>query len=209
MLKTMKINTLSLGFLQTNCYIIVNENSECVIIDPATNFNKIDNYLRSNNLKLKAILLTHGHFDHIGAVNELVKKYDCSIYASKKDKELLQNPLYNGSVNFAREEIKINYPINYVEEEDILISDMKFEVFSTPGHTDGSICYFLRSEKALFTGDFLFEGGIGRCDLYSGSIKKMNESLKLVKTFDYDTVIYPGHGGFSTIKKELQNNPYL
>ena len=192
---------LTLGPLESNCYLIFNRNS-CLIIDPGSESNKILEAL--GDYDLVAIVLTHGHFDHIGAVKDLVKKYHCPIYISPKDEILLHNPQYNYSYPNS---ITINHPVKLITEKILVIGDYSFQIFPTPGHTAGSIT--LRYHDYLFTGDTLFQNDVGRTDLYSGSEIELSRSLKLLKKLPKKLEVLPGHGPNSTIKAELLSNPYL
>lgn len=196
----MEIKKLVLGPLRTNCYIVIN-NGECVVIDSATCSNQILEFCKENNLAIKAVLLTHGHFDHCMACREL-QKNNIDIYASEFDANIIENRPFEFGLkpNFCFKANKI------VKDGEILnLIGLKFEVIQTSGHTEGSVCYKL--ENHLFAGDTLFSGGgYGRCDLYSGSFEKIQDSIKN-KLFKLpgDTIVYSGHGNESTIKeaKEL------
>ena len=197
----MKIIKLELGTLKSNCYLIINNNS-CLIIDPGSEANKIINEIK--DYQVVAIVLTHGHFDHIGAVNELVKLYNCPIYISEKDEILLRNPHYNYSYPNS---IIIDKPVEIIKDNILQIDSYNFDVYYTPGHTAGSIC--LRYYNYLFTGDTLFKEDVGRTDLHFGSEFDLSQSLKLFQQLPKKLTILPGHGPNSTLKDELLSNPYL
>ncbi len=199
-----EVITLPVGIFQANCYLLFNK-KEIVMIDPGGGYRKIkqklDTFLED---KVLAILLTHGHLDHIGAVDELVKDYHCPVYLSKDDEVLAKDPdlnrLYERSSQITSP-IK-NYPVNKLS-----IGSFNFEIYDTPGHTAGSVC--LKWKNYLFTGDTLFAGDVGRTDLYSGSETALKSSLKLISGLDPELVIYPGHGESSSLEKELLTNKYL
>lgn len=176
----MKIEKIKTGYLEENCYIL-KEKDECLIIDPGSDFFLIDEKI--GNCKPKGILITHNHFDHIGAADEIVKKYNTNIY----DK-------------------------NNLKEEKIKICSFSFEVIYNPGHSSDSISFYFKSINTLFSGDFIFAGSIGRCDLETGNYSEMilsiNKILKIFKN-NKDLKIYPGHGEITTLKREIKTNPYL
>lgn len=199
----MKIERFVMGMFATNTYLLTIDN-DCILIDPASKAEKLIEILDDKNLV--AILLTHGHFDHIKAVDGLVKKYNCPCYISQKDEELIRNK--EQGIHFGiPTSAYISVPVNYIDEGIKEISPFKFETIYTPGHTKGSVCY--KFEKELFTGDTLFKGSIGRTDLEGGSDKDIRASIKLLKEFPDDINIYPGHEDTSTLEIEKQTNPYL
>lgn len=197
----MEIIKIPVGVYQTNCYLIKN-NKEVIIIDPGANANRIQSYMHEQE-KVCAICLTHGHFDHIGAVDELQKLYDCPVYASKEEKDIYSDYEKNYS-----QSKKISLKSNVMDYEDTLvINSFKFNIYETPGHSPGSVC--LEIENFLFTGDTLFKQSVGRTDLYGSNNSDLKQSLKLIKTLDPDLIIYPGHEMSSTLREELASNPYL
>lgn len=173
----MQVKRVVTGDLLENCYILIN-NNKCLVIDPGDDYFKIKKELGS--LKLEGVLLTHKHFDHIGALNELLQDYNTLVYSKDNLKE--------GVIN---------------------IDSFKFEVIYTPGHTMDSVTYYFESDKMMFTGDFLFKNNIGRCDLPTGDFDMMKKSLSKIKKYPCDTIIYPGHKESSTLDYEFNNNYYL
>ncbi|MCR5301618.1 MAG: MBL fold metallo-hydrolase [Lachnospiraceae bacterium] len=206
-MSNIKVGRMVLGMVETNCYFVYDEDTrECVVIDPAK--NGLYDKLAGNGFEVKAILLTHGHFDHIMGVHELTKKSEAKLYALAAEDELCRNSYLNASEQIGRP---------YTVEPDVLLTDgdefeigeMKFKVIATPGHTLGSCCYYLESMKWLFSGDTLFCGSIGRSDLPTGNGKQIMESVgMLVDTFDEDVKVYPGHGDTTTIGYEKTHNPF-
>lgn len=172
----MKVEKIITGPLEENCYII-SKNNKCLLLDPGSNGDKIIKQI--GNQEVLAILVTHSHFDHIGALEELEKYYKCPIYD------------YNNCL-----------------EKEYIIGPFKFEVIYTLGHTLDSISFYFKKENLMFVGDFLFEGTIGRCDL-NGNYKLMEESLEKIKTYDKNIIIYSGHGNQTTLNNEKKNNPYF
>lgn len=205
----MKIHTLYLGPCMTNCYIVSN-GSKCVIIDPADDWEKIDSYIQKNNLALDAILITHGHFDHIGAVPDLLSKYshDIPVYIHTNDVPYLNN--VNLNLSFPLFGVDFTCTINPISLENnskITAADLTFTVHHTPGHTPGSVCYF--GENSIFSGDTLFASTIGRTDFPGGDYPALLKSLKLFKSIGGDYDIYPGHNAKTTLERELKYNEYL
>ena len=194
----LQIHTLPLGDYQTNCYILHQEgNRDCVVIDPGYEPEIILSYLSEKGLTLRAILLTHGHFDHVGAVRELAAQTDCRVYINPKDLSLppmlTAGPLY--------------YTNTYGEGDLLDIAGISFRVMETPGHTPGSVC--LITENNIFSGDTLFRGSCGRTDLPGGDYRDMKESLKRLAALREDYNVYPGHGSNTTLAWEQKTNPYL
>ena len=194
----LKIHVLPLGDYQTNCYIVHEENStDCLIIDPGYEPEIISSYLEEKGLTPAAILLTHCHFDHVGAVKDLAAQYDCKVFLDKK--ELAMPPmLTNGP---------LYYTDGYGDGDTLTLADIPIQVLETPGHTPGSVCLIM--EDTLFSGDTLFAGSCGRTDFPGGSVKKMMESLKRLGGLEGDLKVCPGHMEDSTLDRERSWNPYL
>ena len=193
----MKIKTFVLGVMQTNCYIVSNDENHCMIIDPGAQGKKVAKYLEENELVLDAILLTHGHFDHIGAVDYLYDKYHCPIYIHHEDIEMLTNSRLN--LSYLEKPFSLSAPVTPASEH-MEISGFKICWFHLPGHCPGASMIYLEDENVIFSGDVLFNGSIGRFDF---------TSIEKIKTFNFDATLYPGHGPSSTLKSELLSNPDL
>ncbi|MCI5773266.1 MAG: MBL fold metallo-hydrolase [Erysipelotrichaceae bacterium] len=197
----MEVKTIVVGFFATNCYLLI-ENGHCLIIDPGKKADKI--IASVGELVVDAICLTHGHFDHIQAVDELAEHYACPIYIDQEDEKLIRNCPYNKMAGYTgkivHDVLNYTYPL-------IKIKDYQLQIIKASGHTDGSV--LLLYKGVMFAGDVLFKGSIGRCDLYSGNDAKMHQSLKMIKELDPDLIVYPGHGEATTLAEELQNNYYL
>ena len=192
----MTITTLPLGMLQTNCYILT-EGNRCLVIDPGDEAEKVLAFLLQQNLTLEAILLTHGHFDHVGAVKTLAAETDCRVYLCEKDLSLPRT-MTAGS---------LYYTDFYGEGDRLTLAGMTFEVLHTPGHTPGSVC--LRFGEHLFSGDTLFAGSCGRTDFPGSSPSDMVRSLGRLAQLEESLKVYPGHGESTTIGEEKRYNPYL
>ena len=202
----MKIHTLTLGAYQTNCYIAYADGSHsCAIIDPGYEADTILDKVAELGLTVDAILLTHGHFDHVGAVEQIVEATGCKLWMSESDWSQFPNPViayYYPLANCDFTEVR------FCEEgEEISAGGLTFLVLSTPGHTCGSVCYLC--ETALFTGDTLFSRSCGRTDLPGGSQKWMENSLSRLAELEGNYFVYPGHGSASTLREEKKYNPYL
>ena len=195
--------------LFANTYVLIDDNSHCIVIDPSKDYDGISSYIKKNNLILKAILLTHGHFDHIRGVKRLIDEYSVPLYVGFDEVDLLTNPRLNCSKYMSEEYVLDVKAITLCDNEVLRIFDEDILCISTPVHTIGSMCFYLKDSKLLFTGDFLFKGSVGRSDLPTGTPKKFNSSIKKILVLPEDTKIYPGHGPFSTLKEEKITNPYL
>ena len=201
-----KIEILPLGSYQTNCYLVWDDTAKtCAVIDPGYEPEKILSRLDRLGLTLDAILLTHGHFDHVGAVEALAAATGCALWMSQSDYTQHKTP-----------ESDFFYPIHdcgftevlFCEEgEQIRAGGLTFTVLETPGHTWGSVCYLC--EDALFCGDTLFAGSCGRTDLPGGDRKTIFASLERFMEMQEDYRLFPGHGGSSTLRREQHTNPYL
>lgn len=198
------IYKLAVGELETNCYIVANEKAKGVtIIDPGAEANKILEHL--GNKEIDSVILTHGHFDHISAIDILAKNYDFKLYIHQEDAEMLNDPMKNLSDQFLPEKLIIQHDyISYIDNEIIISSGLEFKALHTPGHSKGSSCLLINvdGENILFTGDTLFAGGYGRTDLYGGDFSTIVNSMRrLYKLKDY-YYCYPGHGGNTILGKK-------
>ena len=166
-----KVKIIKTGYLEENSYVLIREN-DVLVIDPGDDYNKIKKELSGYNVL--GVLITHNHFDHVGALDELLNDY------------------------------KVNcYDYSNLKEKEKRIGKFKFEVFYMPGHSKDSICFYFKDDKMLFSGDFIFKGTIGRCDLDGGSYFDMKKSLCKLNNFDMDTLIYPGHGECAILGEEI------
>jgi glyoxylase-like metal-dependent hydrolase (beta-lactamase superfamily II) len=192
----MQVHTLALGAYQTNCYIVQN-GDRCFLIDPGYEAARILAFLEEKGLTAEAILLTHGHFDHVGAVRELAAELDCKVYIHEGD--LALPPQFTAG------------PLYYTDlyKGGITIEAAGLDVFirHTPGHTPGSVCLLV--ENVLFSGDTLFAGSCGRTDLPGGDWNAIHESLRRLMRMPGELTVYPGHGQATTLEHERQYNPYV
>lgn len=194
----MEITVLTLGGYMTNCYILRQEaSSQCLIIDPGYEAGRILSVLQQKQLEPEAILLTHGHFDHVGAVQDLAAETDCDVYIAEADLSL-PPMITNG---------KLYYTHTYPASGTLNLAGLAIRVLPTPGHTPGSVCLLV--EDTMFSGDTLFQGSCGRTDLPGGSWEQIAASLKTLAALPGDYRVLPGHGGETTLDRERQSNPYL
>jgi glyoxylase-like metal-dependent hydrolase (beta-lactamase superfamily II) len=201
-----EIQKIELSFLNVNCYLVHYKNN-FFLIDPGSGFNKIKNYILEKNIKLDFILNTHGHFDHIGAVNDLIKEFKIPFYIHEKEQEIIRDPRKNLSLEFSPNGLSLS-TYNLIKGDYIdNFLNKGIQIMNMPGHTPGSI--LIKVENYVFTGDVLFKYSIGRTDLPGGSDEEMKNSLKKIKNLDKKLIILPGHGPESTIEEELKNNYYL
>ena len=205
----MRIEKFVLGYVSTNAYVVINdETKECFVVDPGESPDVFLLYFQNEGLTLKGILLTHGHYDHIGGVEALVERYQPVVYALEEERHLLAEPKENLSTMSGREMMVEDF-IALHDGETLEIAGMKLLVIATPGHTAGGASYYNEVQGVLFAGDTLFQNSIGRTDLPTGNHETLIRSIK-EKLFilPEDTIVYPGHMGETTIEHEKQYNPY-
>ncbi|WP_066872729.1 MBL fold metallo-hydrolase [Clostridium mediterraneense] len=198
----MIIKTIPTGMIEENCYIVMDENTnEGFLVDPGADAQILANAVENMKMKPKFILLTHGHWDHVGAVVELKDKFNIPFYISTNDNDMIQSgqDTYGSTPN----------PDGYLKEGDTFkFADKTIRVIETPGHTPGGVCFLV--DKSLFTGDTLFNGTIGRTDFVGGSFETLVSSVRRkLATLPEDIKVYPGHGPSTTIGLEKRQNPYI
>jgi hydroxyacylglutathione hydrolase len=205
----MKVHTLTVGLLETNGYILEHE-GVAVVIDPGDEAERFLDLVNEHNLRVAAILLTHGHADHIGAVGALRTAWtDAQVICHPIDAPMLNSPELNLSL-FTGHKLKVGEPDRLVEcGEELVFGPIRLEVRCIPGHTPGQII-FIERETGVFTGDTLFAGGVGRWDFPGGDGFALMRAIKeQLLTLPDDTVLYPGHGPETTIGEEKRSNPFL
>ena len=206
----LQVKSIVVGVVGTNCYIVYDKKSrDAVIIDPGAEAQRILSFLEEEELHPQAILLTHGHFDHILAVPALREKYKIPLYAAEEERTMLGNGQLNMSGRDPEDNVEIQDFTALRDGEELEFLGKKWKVLSTPGHTRGSICFFVEGEVPyLFSGDTLFCESYGRTDLYSGSEKEIIRSIrKKLFTLPEETLVFPGHEESTTIRNEKSYNP--
>ena len=202
----MKIACYAAGSVGTNNYVVSDDNGITCIIDCDGPIQPLLNYIAQENLKVTHILLTHGHYDHVGSVNELSEKLGAKVVGGAQEMPVFTDPALNVS-QFVGEPIVV-HPDELVNDGDIVkVGDMEFTVMLTPGHTQGSICFI--EKDVIFSGDTLFQGSCGRTDLPSGDWNAIRESLKRLASLPGDYKVYSGHGPATTMEYERKSNPYM
>jgi len=197
-----QIQSVRCGEIQENAWIAgLQGRDDCVVVDPGDEYPKLKRAIGER--RVAAILLTHGHFDHIMAVAELARDTGAPVYIGGADIEMLNDPRLNGLQSLMGVDRMATSAIEARPfDEALSVAGMDFEIIPTPGHSRGSCCLYLPGEGVLFSGDTLFMGGFGRMDLYGGSPLQMRESLKRLFTLPGETRVYTGHGGDTTIGAE-------
>ena len=199
----MLIKDFQVGALQTNCYIVTDENTlSCAVIDPGAESNVMLDYIESNGLKVRAIFITHGHFDHTMAVPEMQYATGAPVYINKKDAGAADCAAHHCYAVPEGSDTRF-----YAEGDEIDIDSLHFKVMETPGHSPGSVC--LQCETALFCGDTLFRDSCGRTDLEGGSMREIMRSLKRLYELPGDYEVYPGHADTTTLERERRFNYYM
>lgn len=173
----MEIKTVVTGSLDENCYVLI-KNNTCLVVDPGDDYNKIKEVVADN--KVLGVLITHSHFDHVGALRNFLTKRSVKIFKRSN-----------------------------LEEKEYNLGDFTFNCLYTPGHSKDSVTFYFEKDYAMFIGDFIFKDSIGRTDLPGGSPDEMQQSIGLIKKYDSEIVLYPGHGDKTTLKEEFKNNLYL
>lgn len=173
----MEIKHVVTGALDENCYVLI-KNDTCLIVDPGDDYQKIKEVIGDN--KILAVLITHSHFDHIGALRNFLTKRSIKIFKRSN-----------------------------LEEKEYTIGDFTFKCIHTPGHSKDSVTFYFEEDACMFIGDFIFKESIGRTDLPGGNNQEMQESINKILTYNDDIKLYPGHNDFTTLGDERKNNPYL
>lgn len=186
----MKIEKIVVGLYEENCYLIIKDD-KCVIVDPGDEGEKIVSKVEKLKLDVIGILITHAHFDHVGALNDIITKYNVPIYYNNINREIKYNKLIN------------------VKEEKYELDGFKFEVIFTSGHRNDSVTYYFYEDNIMFTGDFLFKGTVGRTDLEYASISDMKKSIDIIKKYNNGIIIYPGHGNETILELEKEYNVFF
>ncbi|OON95888.1 MAG: hypothetical protein ATN31_10370 [Candidatus Epulonipiscioides saccharophilum] len=207
----MEIKRITVGTMGEQCYLIIDDNKEAVMIDPGDDAAILIDELNKAGATLKAILITHGHFDHISAVEAVKAKTGAEVIAHKEGKKYLPNPVYNlSSMVGLNISIEADRYVSANEEININDSELKFKVIYVPGHSSDGVAYYNKENEALFVGDILFRLGIGRTDLPGSNSLQLIEGIEnKIFTLPAETKVYPGHGEETTVGFEKKNNPFF
>ena len=204
----LELQQMVLGPVYTNCYFLKNkETGEALIVDPADSPNRIFQKVEDMGAKPVGILLTHGHFDHIMAAEELRKEWGIKICACEKELEVLRDSKKNLMMDYYRKDYTLEPDLTVCDGETFEAAGVTWKVIETPGHTIGSCCYYIESEDLLFAGDTLFRTSYGRVDLPTGDAMSMLASVKKLLTLPETVKVYPGHMGVTSIEYEKKHNP--
>ncbi len=203
----MKVKTLVVGELSTNCHILIDDRGDCLVFDPGADSERIIGEIKNLNLGVKAVLLTHGHFDHIMAVNALKKEFNCPVIIGEPDDEMLSSDVKNAAalIGFHVDEITADQKLN--DGDVIDIAGFRIKALATPGHSKGSMCYIC--EDMIFSGDTLFKETVGRSDLFGGNAVMLMQSLEKLKNLDGDFEVFTGHGDNTTLSHERKYNGWM
>ncbi len=207
----LRVEQYVVGPVMTNCYFAVNEDTnEALIVDPGDSAAQLAAKLKEQGLTPKAVLLTHGHFDHASAAEALAKEFSVPIYAEEHEQETLESPEINLCGMMGQRGAVFHADI-YVKDGDLLdLAGFSIKVLHTPGHTRGGCCYYMEKEQALFAGDTLFCQSVGRTDFPGGSASVLLRSIEeKLMPLPGQTKVYPGHNETTTIGWERQYNPFL
>lgn len=204
----MDFSIIVTGVLEENCYIVYDKAGTCVIVDPGDDSETISDFIAENDLEPKAILLTHGHFDHTGAVVALKERYNpLPVYIHYDDRKMLKEEEQQGIFDFGTDD-EFEADAYFEDGANLNFGELTFTVLHTPGHTKGSCCFIC--ENAMFSGDTLFRRSIGRVDLPGGSLSAMTKTLRdKIAELPKELTVYPGHGEITTIEEEIAENPYI
>ena len=210
-MKKLNLRGIVVGPVMTNCYFLKNvETGEIIVVDPAAEPDRICRTIDRIGGIPVGILLTHGHYDHIMASNELRDKWNVPIYASEDEESMLENPMLNLSSEWGDTSYTVKADRFLQDGELLHLAGFEIRMISTPGHTEGSCCYYIEEEDVLMSGDTIFCESCGRCDLPGGNFVKMQNSLqKVLGNLPEDVSIYPGHGEATSVNHERSYNPYL
>lgn len=206
-----KIDYDVIGMCATNCYYVTNEETrQIIVVDPAGDYERIKDRIIRSGCDLAGILLTHGHFDHILAVNKLKSQYDVKVYAYEGEEEVLLDARLNLSSAMVGTPVTVKADVFLYDGQKFELGGYNIEVLHVPGHTQGGACYYFEDEGIVFTGDTLFSGSIGRSDFPTGNGRQLVDSIqsKLMVLPD-ETKVYSGHGEITSIGSEKKYNPYF
>ena len=207
----MKIKKYVVGMIGTNCYLVINEETkESVMVDPGAYPAKVKNAVKEQGLKLKAVLLTHAHFDHIMGLSDVMEDVKVPVYVEEADLPMMTDGESNLSSTYVRGGYRFEEAVPVSDGQQLVIAGFQFRVIHTPGHTPGGCCYYMEQEGVLFSGDTLFQTSVGRSDFPGGSASALVRSVKeKLLVLPEETHVYPGHMEETTIGYEKLHNPFI
>ena len=206
----MQIHEIVVGPLKTNCYIVTSDMNHAVIIDPGFDAEKIAAKVNELGAKPKFMLLTHGHFDHILALDDVREHYEVKACIGTNEKQVITSPELNLTGGFLGEAISMEADIYLNDGDELTIAGMKVKAIEVPGHTPGGTCYYFVDENVLFSGDTLFAGSVGRTDFPGGSGRALFLGIKdKLYALPDEVRVFPGHGDDTTIGYEKIHNPFV
>ena len=205
-----KVNCFVVGMVQTNFYFIYREgSSETIVFDPADLGDRLYEELTKRGLKVRAIFLTHAHFDHIWGLDDLKEKTGAPVYACIHEKRVCESPQINQSIMMGRPCV-VSPDIYLEDNEEVTVAGITLKTLHTPGHTEGSCAYYIEDGHILISGDTLFEGSVGRSDFPTGDSETLLESIRTrLYTLPEDTTVFSGHGNTTTIGYEKKHNWFV
>lgn len=218
-----RIENIVLGMCATNCYAVFDGGAktpggyvddgqlkEAVIIDPAADAACIEAMIARYKLRPVAVLLTHGHFDHLSAADAVRRRYGIKVYAGNEERSVMNSSSYNLSLPFTGEGMTLEADEYFKPGEELDFAGFRIGTIPVPGHTIGSVCYYFEEQKVLFSGDTLFAGSVGRSDFPTGNAGQLIRAIKSeLMSLPDDVKVYPGHGESTTIGCERVNNPFI
>ncbi len=207
----MTVKEFLVGAVGTNCFVACNsETKEALVIDPGDNAADLKQYMNQNGYHPAAVLLTHGHFDHCMAARELADHYGIAVYVHEEEKKTMENPAFNCCAMIGKNLSFTADRYFHGETDHMSAAGFEIDIYHTPGHTPGGVCFYVPEEHILFSGDTLFCESVGRTDFPGGSMAQLVRGIKeKLLVLPNDTKVLPGHGEWTTIGSERQYNPFL
>lgn len=203
-----RIRTFVLGEFEANCFVLIRD-SNAIVVDPGDDPDTLAAFIDSRHLTVSAFLLTHGHMDHVSAVGPLSRQFSAPVHIHSADLTWAFSPDNTWEPHYPQPQPPAGDIIQLADNQALTIAGLSIRVLSTPGHTPGSVCFLIESERRLLTGDTLFAGSVGRTDFPGGSSSQMQASLRRLCALPDDITVFPGHGILTTMGRERTSNPFL
>ena len=218
-----RVENVVLGMCSTNCYAVFDggvktpggyaddgQIKDAIIVDPAADAARIEDMIARYGLRPAAVLLTHGHFDHLSAADAIRKRYNIKVYAGENERSLMLDENSNLSVPFTGTGVRMDADEYFKPGDELILAGFKIRTIAVPGHTIGSVCYYFEDNKILFSGDTLFAGSVGRSDFPTGNAGQLINAIRSeLLSLPDDVKVFPGHGESTTIGYERVNNPFM